>query len=65
MHKAFLYCFPYPLFWKNFCSKLNSKSPLATAQGWPASANWQKLCNRIPDHEKSNEHRECYLGGMN
>ena len=38
-----------------------SKSALATAKRWPASANWRKLCNRVPEHEKNNGRRECYL----
>ena len=39
----------------------DSKSALATAEGWPASVNWRKLCNWVPEHEMSNAHRECYL----
>ena len=34
---------------------------LATAEAWPTSANRQKLYKRVPKHEKSNGHRECYL----
>ena len=45
------------------CCRLNtaSKSALATAEGWPVSANWRKLCNTILEHENSNGHRKCYL----
>ena len=32
------------------------KSALATANGWPASANWRKLCNRVSEHENGNGH---------
>ena len=62
-HKESLYCFPCRLFWSSVCCMQNtvSKSALATAEGWPASANWRKSCNRVPEHEKSNGNMECYL----
>ena len=43
------------------CLLQATKSELATAGGWPASANWRKLCNRVPEHEKCNGHGACYL----
>ena len=61
-HKKSLYCFPCRHFSKCVCCRLSaSKSSLATVEGWQVSAKWQKLCNRVPEHEKSNGHRECYL----
>ena len=62
-HKESLYCFPCWIFWNSVCSRLSTayKSVLTTAEGWPASANWLKLCNRVPEHPKSNGHRECYV----
>ena len=61
-HKESLYCFPCRLFSNSVCCRISaSKSSLATVKGWPVSAKWRKLCNRVPEHEKSNEYRECYL----
>ena len=61
-HKELLYCFPCGLFWNNVCCRLSaSKSALATVEGWPSSAKWRKLCNRVSEHEKSNRHRKCYV----
>ena len=62
-HKESLCCFPCRLFWNSVCCRLTIafKSALATAEGWPANANWRKLCNGVPEHERSNWHRECYL----
>ena len=39
-HKESLYCFPCRLFWNSVCCRLStaSKSALATAECWPASA---------------------------
>ena len=34
---------------------------LAEAKGWSSSAKWRRLCNRYPEHEKSNWHMECYV----
>ena len=58
-----LYCFPCRLFWNSVCCSpcTASKSALATAEGWPACSNWRKLCNRVPEHEKSNGHSKCSL----
>ena len=62
-HKESLCCFRCKLFGSSVCCRLSSasKSALATAEGWPASANWRKLCNQVPEHENSNGHRECHL----
>ena len=59
-HTESLYCFPCRLFWSSV-GHSSSKSALATVGGWPASALWRKLCNRVPEHERSNGHRQCYL----
>ena len=34
---------------------------MASPGGYAATGKWRKLCNRIPEHERSNVHRECYL----
>jgi len=39
----------------------SSKSALANPDGYPASGKWRKLRERVPEHERSNVHRECYL----
>ena len=51
------------LFWNSVCCSLSSasKSALATAESWPASYRCRKLCHRVPEHDKSNGHRERYL----
>ena len=54
--------FPCGLFWNNVCCRLSaSNSALAAVEDWPANAKSQKLCNRVPEHEKSSGHRKCYL----
>ena len=62
-HKESLCFFPCRLFWNSVCCGLNtvSKSTFDTAEGWPASAKWRNSCDSVPEHEKSNGHRECYL----
>jgi len=52
-----LFCFPCRLFQKG---NETSKSRLA-ASGYAANTKWRKLANRIPEHEKSNVHKDCYL----
>ena len=61
--KQALYCFPCRLFWNDVCCNIStsSKSALASPDGWSAAGKWGKLYNRIPEHEKSNGHRGCYL----
>ena len=50
-HKESLYCFPCWLFSNSVCCRMSaSKSSLATVKGWPVSANWRKLCNRVLEH---------------
>ncbi|XP_004212056.3 zinc finger MYM-type protein 1-like [Hydra vulgaris] len=45
-------------------SNLSSRSVLASPGGYAATGKRRKLCNRIPEHERSNVHRECYLGKL-
>ena len=62
-HKESVHCSPCWICCNSACSSLinASKSAIAAAEGWPASANWWTLHNRIHGHEKNNGHRECYL----
>ena len=57
-HIESLHCFLCRLFCNSVCCRLNttSKSALATGNGWPASANWRKLCNRESEPEKGDGH---------
>ena len=61
--KKALYCLPCRLFWHTNCvsSKLSARSALASPGGWPASSKWRKLCVRVREHEKSKNHKECYI----
>ncbi|XP_065671742.1 uncharacterized protein LOC136089618 [Hydra vulgaris] len=66
-HKQALFCFPCRLFSGNISKSsvternLSSRSVLASPDGYTATDKWRKLCNRIPEHERSNVHRDCYL----
>ncbi|XP_065667580.1 uncharacterized protein LOC136087888 [Hydra vulgaris] len=66
-NKQTLFCFPCRLFYGNISKSsvtersLSSRSVLASPGGYAATGKWQKLCNRIPEHERSNVHRKCYL----
>ena len=53
-----LYCFPCRLF-----SKLPqaSRSKLASAHGHSVNDRWKKLQDKIPEHERSNSHKQCYM----
>ena len=53
-----LYCFPCRLF-----SKLPqaSRSKLASAHGHSVNDRWKKLHDKIPEHESSNSHKQCYM----
>ena len=56
--KQSLYCFPCRLF-----SKLPqaSRSKLASAHGHSVNDRWKKLHDKIPEHERSNSHKQCYM----
>ena len=56
--KRALFCFPCRMFSKG--SEVNA-SVLSTSSGWPATAKWRKLCDRIPVHERSVDHKRNYL----
>ena len=53
-----LFCFPCRLF-----SSISSscKSILASEKGWKKEHSWRKLYNKLPDHEVSQNHKQCYL----
>ncbi len=57
--KEALYCLPCRLF--SHSIKKPTQSTLATASGWDKNAKWKKLWARVPKHERSSPHRECYL----
>ena len=56
--KQSLYCFPCRLF-----SKLPqaTRSNLASAHGHSVSDGWKKLYDKIPEHERSSSHKQCYM----
>ena len=58
-----LYCLPCRLFWHTtgVSPKLSARSALASPGGWSASAKWRKLSVRVREHEKSKNHKECYI----
>lgn len=56
--KAALFCLPCKLFSPPGVAKMSS---LATDEGWSASRNWHKLYARVPEHEKSELHKSCYV----
>ena len=37
------------------------QSSFSSRDGWGTEKKWKKLWDRIPDHEKSNAHKNCYL----
>lgn len=55
--KAALFCLPC----KIFSPYLTKVSMLATAEGWSASHNWRKLHARVPEHERSETDKSCYI----
>ena len=61
--KQALYCLPCRLLWSSVSATTaaSPKSALASPEGWPACKKWRKLFDRIPEHERSTGHRECYL----
>jgi hypothetical protein len=56
--KQSLHCFPCRLL-----SKLPqaSRSNLASASGHSVNDRWKKLHDKIPEHERSNSHKQCYM----
>ena len=37
------------------------QSSFSSSDGWGTEKKWKKLWDRIPDHEKSDAHKNCYL----
>jgi|SRR6185436_8036119 len=56
--KQALFCFPCRLFSTQAASM---RSFLASPSGYPVQMQWRKLYEKIPEHQQSNAHKECYL----
>ena len=56
--KAALFCFPCRIFSKGL--EVNS-SALSSQEGWHSTAKWRKLYDRIPEHDRSNNHKHNYM----
>lgn len=60
--KEALFCFPCRLFISSCTNLPTTPSKLATCGfGKQSASAWKKLYNRIPDHEQTNYHKQCYL----
>ena len=59
--KQAIYCFPCRLFSHTINSPAHLQSSFASHDGWGTDKKWKKLWDRIPDHEKSDAHKNCYL----
>ena len=59
--KNAFFCFPCRLFHK-FCEQ---RSIFAIEYGWQANRGYKKLYDRIPDYEKSSNHKSCYIPWRN
>jgi Domain of unknown function (DUF4371)/hAT family C-terminal dimerisation region len=53
------FCLPCRL----FAGKLNelSSSALSSSTGWGIQKKWKKLWDRVPQHERSNVHKKCFI----
>jgi hypothetical protein len=60
--KQALFCFPCRLFSTQAASM---RSFLASPSGYTVYMQWRKLYEKIPEHQKSNAHKECYLKWRN
>ncbi|XP_013778022.1 uncharacterized protein LOC106462625 [Limulus polyphemus] len=58
--KQSLYCLPSRLFSHTVGSQLQ-RSIMASKQGWGTEQKWKKLFDRLPQHENSTAHKNCYL----
>ena len=57
-----LFCFP----WRLFSNKAQAHRPhLASMDGYSKTLQWDKLHNKIPEHENSSYHKQCYLEWRN
>ncbi|XP_065658892.1 uncharacterized protein LOC136083424 [Hydra vulgaris] len=59
--KNALFCFPCRLFYKFH----EQRSIFATENGWQANRGYKRFYDRIPDHEKSSNHKSCYIQWQN
>ncbi|XP_013788002.1 zinc finger MYM-type protein 5-like [Limulus polyphemus] len=60
--KQSLYCLPCRLFSHTVGSQLQrSQSIMASKQGWCTEQKWKKLFDRLPQHENTSAHKNCYL----
>ncbi|XP_013781880.1 zinc finger MYM-type protein 5-like [Limulus polyphemus] len=60
--KQSLYCIPCRLFSHTVGSQLQrSQSIMASTKGWGTEQKWKKLFDRLPQHENSTAHKNCYL----
>lgn len=53
-----LFCFPCRLFSTQAAS---TRSSLASPSGYPAQMQWKRLYEKLPEHQNSSAHKECYL----
>ena len=59
-----MYCFPCRLFNEEIsisCTVQSQISLLTSSSGYSINRGWKKLYDRIPAHENSQQHKECYL----
>ena len=56
--KKYIFCYPCRLLRKLPESK---RCVLSLPSGYLIDKGWRNLCNRIPEHESSNNHKHCYL----
>ena len=54
-----LFCFSCRLFKSQ--NTVVGVSVLCSVDGWSMNMGWKKLYNRVPEHEHSISHRQCYL----
>ena len=59
--KQAIYCFPCRIFWHTIDYPAHMQSSFSSHDGWGTEKKWKKLGDRIPDHEKSDAHKNCYL----
>lgn len=55
-----LHCFPCRLFGSVDIPD-SKKSVLMTRDGWKKEYSWRKLYDKLPNHERSTNHRRCYM----
>ena len=59
--KQTIYCFPRRLYIHAINNPAHLQSSFASHVGWGADKKSKKLWDRIPDHDKSDAHKNCYL----